>query len=274
MRLGRSRLAASAARAQRDEPGKRGAFAMHKRFNLLAAAGLALAAPLPALAQSVDAVVASKSRSAEDRALDAERMPGEVLEFADVARGEVVADFMAGGGYYTALLADLVGPKGIVYAVNPVSFHDPVEWDTQLKADSNIRTMVSDARAMQLAPGSVDTIFAHLVFHDLYFESGRFNFPRLDVEFMLANWFAAVKPGGTVIIVDHVGQAGDTREIVNAVHRIDPATVVGDMTKAGFRLVEQSDVLRRSNDDLSKSVFDPGLRGKTDRFMMKFQKPA
>ena len=241
---------------------------------LAAAAGLALAVPLPVWAQSVDAVVADQARSAEDRALDAERMPLDVLNFAKVQKGQVVADFMAGGGYYTAMLADLVGSKGTVYAINPLSFHNPEAWEKRLAADGNIRPMVSDARAMQLAPGSVDMIFAHLVFHDLYFESERFKFPRLDVEFMVANWYAAVKPGGTVVIIDHVGPAGDTREIVNAVHRIDPDTVIRDMTKAGFRLVEQSDVLRRSNDDLSKSVFDEGIRGKTDRFMMKFQKPA
>lgn len=243
-------------------------------FSLVTTAALALATPLPVWAQSVDAVVADPSRSAEDRALDAERMPLDVLNFAKVQKGQVVADFMAGGGYYTAMLADLVGPKGTVYAINPLSFHRPEVWDKRLAADGNIRPMVSDARAMQLAPGSVDMIFAHLVFHDLYFESERFKFPRLDVEFMLANWYAAVKPGGTVVIVDHVGLAGETREIVNAVHRIDPDTVIRDMTKAGFKLIEQSDMLRRSNDDLSKSVFDDGIRGKTDRFMMKFQKPA
>jgi predicted methyltransferase len=229
---------------------------------------------LPVFAQSVDAAVANKGRSAEDRALDADRMPLDVLGFAQVERGAVVADFMAGGGYYTAMLADVVGPKGTVYAINPLTFHDPEVWEKRLAADSNIRTLVTDARAMQLAPASVDMIFTHLVYHDLYFESERFKFPRLDVDFMLANWYAALKPGGTVVIVDHVGLAGDTREIVNAVHRIDPETVVRDMTRAGFKLTEQSDVLRRSNDDLSKSVFDESLRGQTDRFIMKFQKPA
>lgn len=247
---------------------------MRLTFHLLAAAGLALAGPLPALAQSVDAAVASKGRSAADRALDADRMPIAVLEFANVQQGQVVADFMAGDGYYTALLADLAGPKGLVYAVNPRSFHRAEVWAERLREGTNIRAQVTDARAMLLAPKSVDVIFAHLVFHDLYFESERYDFPRLDVEFMLANWFAALKPGGTVIIIDHTGLPGDTREIVDKVHRIDPQTVIRDMADAGFRLVEQSDVLHRSNDDLSKSVFDEAVRGKTDRFMMKFQRPV
>ncbi|WP_435418891.1 methyltransferase domain-containing protein [Parerythrobacter aurantius] len=240
---------------------------------LTAALALTLALPVSVSAQTAQAVVAAKDRTEADRVQDEGRHPAEVLAFSGIKRGDVVADFMAGGGYYSALLADLVGPQGMVYAVNPLSFHRADAWDARLRADGNIRTLVTDARAMQLAPGSVDSIFAHLVFHDLYFESERFKFSRLDVDFMLANWFAAVKPGGTVIIVDHVGPPGDTRQIVNDVHRIDPATVIRDMTRAGFRLVGQSDVLRRSNDDLSKSVFDEQLRGKTDRFIMKFQKP-
>lgn len=247
---------------------------MRHGIYLLAAAGLALAAPLSVSAQTAQGVVAAKDRSEADRAQDEGRHPAEVLAFSGIKRGDVVVDFMAGGGYYTALLADLVGPKGAVYAVNPLSFHNPEAWEKRLAADKNVSTLVTDARAMQLAPNSVDSIFAHLVFHDLYFESERFKFPRLDVDFMLANWFAAVKPGGTVIIIDHVGAAGDTREIVSKVHRIDPQTVIRDMTKAGFKLVEESDVLRRSNDDIEKSVFDESVRGKTDRFMMKFQKPA
>lgn len=243
-------------------------------LRMLAGAALVSAIPAASSAQTAQSVVAAKDRTDADKAQDEGRKPAEVLAFADLKRGDVVADFMAGGGYYTALIADLVGPTGLVYAVNPLGFYRADAWEKRIKADPNVRTMVSGARAMQLAPGSVDKIFAHLVFHDLYFESEEYKFPRLDVDFMVANWFAAVKPGGTVTIVDHVGAAGDTRQIVQDVHRIDPQTVIRDMTRAGFVLVGQSDVLRRSDDDLTKSVFDPALRGKTDRFVMKFQKPA
>ena len=247
---------------------------MMKTIHLAVGATLALQMPVTAFGQSAESVVAATDRTGADRAQDEGRHPAEVLAFSGIERGDVVADFMAGGGYYTALLADLVGPTGMVYAINPLSFHRADAWEARLKADSNIRTIVTDARAMQLAPGSVDGIFTHLVFHDLYFESEQYKFPRLDVDFMVANWFAAVKPGGTVTIVDHVGPAGDTRKIVGEIHRIDPQTVIRDMTKAGFKLVDQSDVLRRSNDDVTKSVFDEALRGKTDRFIMKFQKPG
>lgn len=126
---------------------------------------------------------------------------------------------------------------------------------------------------MQFAPNSVDMIFTHLVYHDLYWTSEKFHFPTRDVDALMTNWFAAVKPGGSVIVVDHVGPAGDTRALVEKLHRIDPATVKADLERAGFVLEDQSDALANPDDDHSKIVFDPAIRGKTDRFMMRFRKP-
>jgi len=127
---------------------------------------------------------------------------------------------------------------------------------------------------MQLAPASIDSVFAHLVYHDLYWESDKYKFARVEPAAVAAAWFAALKPGGTVVIVDHAGPAGDTRALVEKLHRIDPATVKADMAAAGFELAGESAVLHRSDDDHSANVFDPKVRGKTDRFMLKFRKPA
>ena len=87
--------------------------------------------------------------------------------------------------------------------------------------------------------------------------------------------YDAVKPGGTVAVIDHVAPpGGDTREVVNRVHRIDPAVVRADFERAGFVLEAQSDMLRNPGDDHSKNVFDTSIRGRTDRFMYRFRKPA
>lgn len=247
---------------------------MIKRILLTGLASAAMVSAAPVWADTADDAVAAETRTDEDRALDESRQPAGVLRFASPAEGDIVADFMSGGGYYAAMLADMVGPRGAVYAVNPVGFHNAEAWEARSAAHRNIRTMPVNPRQMMLAPGSVDMIFTHLVFHDLYWESERFQFPRLDEEAVLANWFAAVKPGGHVVVVDHVGPSGDTREVTANLHRIDPATVVNAMETAGFVLVDQSDMLRRSDDDMTKNVFDESVRGKTDRFMMKFQKPA
>jgi predicted methyltransferase len=127
--------------------------------------------------------------------------------------------------------------------------------------------------SLQLAPGSVDMLFTHLNYHDLYWESEKYKFARVDVPAVLTGWFRAVKPGGYVVIIDHAGPGGDPRAVADKFHRIDPERVKADMASAGFVLVAESDILRRSEDDHSKGVFDPSIRGKTDRFILKFRRP-
>jgi len=240
--------------------------------------GAALLLTVPAAAAAPDKAVATavadKSRLAENRKLDEGRHPADVLAFAQVKRGSTVADLLAGNGYYSEMLADLVGPKGTVIPMNPPRFHKAETWATIAKAYPNMAPMVRPVNTIMLAPKSVDMIFTHLVYHDLYWQSEKFEFPRVDVDAMVANWFGAVRPGGSVIVVDHVGPAGDTRELVEKLHRIDPAKVRADMERAGFVFDGDSDALRIAADDHSKNVFDPAIRGKTDRFMMRFKKPA
>ncbi len=250
---------------------------MHKiRLMMPLVAVALLAAPIHAAApkSTVAAAVADTSRQADNRKLDEGRHPAEVLAFAQVKPGSTVVDFMAGGGYYTEMLSRLVGPKGNVLPMNPAGFHKAEVWDAIQKSHANVTPLIAPVNSMSLAPRSVDLIFTHLVYHDLYWESEKFNFARVDVDAMVANWFRALRPGGTVVIVDHVGPGGDTRALVDKLHRIDPAKVRADMERAGFVLDGEADSLRMKDDDHSKNVFDPAIRGKTDRFMMRFRKPA
>jgi predicted methyltransferase len=236
-------------------------------------AALLVTTPLAAKPSDYAAAVAQPTRDAKDRALDESRRPAEILDFAGVTRGQAVADFMAGNGYYSEMIARAVGPKGTVYVLNPPNFHDAKVWDRLSARHANIRTLAVPIAQMQLAPASIDTMFAHLVYHDLYWQSEQYKFPRNDVPRVLADWFRAVKPGGHVIVIDHVGPAGDPRDVVERLHRIDPAQVKADMANAGFVLVEQGSMLQRSEDGHDKNVFDPAIRGKTDRFVLKFRRP-
>jgi predicted methyltransferase len=244
---------------------------------LLAAAAIALtAAPLTQLAAKPSpaaAAVADPARSDKHRKLDESRMPAEILAFTAVKQGETVIDYISGSGYYAELFAKAVGPRGTVYAVNPDAFHNPKDFELIQAKRPNLRALVAPVAALQLAPKSADTLFTHLNYHDLYWESEKFKFPRIDVPSVLAGWFQAVRPGGQVVIVDHVGPAGDPRVVVDQLHRIDPERVKADMAAAGFVLEAESNVLRRSEDDHTKGVFDPSLRGKTDRFVLKFRRP-
>ena len=246
---------------------------MASKLRFLPLAALLLTPPLAAKPADYAPVVAAKSRSDEARKLDEGRMPAAILDFAGFKRGDVVADYQAGSGYYSELIAGVVGPRGQVIAINQTNFHDAKAWAPLLAAHPNVVPLVAAGDRHQLAPRSVDAVFAHLVYHDLYWESEKYQHPRIDVPSFAANWFAAVKPGGHVVIVDHVGPAGDPRAVVEKLHRIDPERVKADMAAAGFVLEAESAVLRRSDDGLDKNVFDPAIRGKTDRFVLKFKRP-
>jgi len=97
--------------------------------------------------------------------------------------------------------------------------------------------------------------------------------PRTDPAAFLAELFKAMKPGGIVGVVDHVALPGETRATADKLHRIDPETVKADFKAAGFVLEGESDLLRMPSDDHAKLVFDPAVRGKTDRFVFRFRKP-
>ena len=255
---------------------------MNRRFLPLALLGAAvLAAPLlakPAVTAAKPlpyaAWLADPLRSDDMRKLDEGRMPAQVLAFAGVKPGQTVLDFFAGSGYYSLLLARAVGPKGMVFAANPPGENDPKAWVPFAGTVPQLHVMVAEVAQMQYAPRSLDLIFTNLNYHDLYWESEKYHFPRVDVPKALRAWFTELKPGGHVVIIDHAADpGGDPREVADKLHRIDPERVKADMAAAGFVFEGESRVLRRSEDDHSKLVFDPSVRGKTDRFMLKFRRP-
>ena len=127
--------------------------------------------------------------------------------------------------------------------------------------------------ALALDPNAYDFMMLNLNYHDVYWESVKYGVKRMEPEAFVRTVYAAMKPGGVVGVIDHVGNPGDTRETVEKFHRIDPAVVKADFEKAGFKLEAESDLLRNPADDHSKLVFNPEIRGKTDRFLFKFRKP-
>lgn len=218
--------------------------------------------------------IAAPNRLEANRARDDQRQPLPILRFANLSAGDTVVDIMAGDGYFSELAAHIVGPRGQVIAINPTAFHPAESWAHHARHWPNLSPLVTSPAAMVLAPRSVDHIFTHLVYHDLYWESAQYQFPRLDVPAVLANWRAALRPGGTVIVVDHVGPAGDPRAVTERLHRIDPARVRADFEAAGFILDASSDVLLNTTDAVETNVFDPAVRGRTSRFAMRFRVPG
>ena len=234
-----------------------------------ATTSVAFAKPAP-----IVVAVAAKDRPADAVALDASRKPVQILAFMGLKPGMKAFDLLTGTGYYAEIMGRAVGPKGSVVAYSPANYNpEPIKaaFATLTPRVPNVRLVNNPAEAF--VPNSYDFAMIHLNYHDFYFESEKFNIPRTDPDVVLKTLFATMKPGGIVAVIDHVGPAGDTRAIVDKLHRIDPETVKADFKRAGFVLDGATDVLRVPADDHTKNVFDPAIRGKTDRFAFRFRKP-
>jgi len=241
---------------------------------LLASIALCAASAVGAKPADYQPAVDFSGRPADARALDASRHPAEVLDFMGLKKGMHALDVLTGAGYYAEIMAQAVGPQGSVVAYEPQGFADRAKdkLDPLLARESNVKLVTDFPAAM--APNSYDFAMIHLNYHDFYWESEKYQVPRVDPNQVLATLYKSMKPGGIVAVVDHVGPSGDTRAIVDKLHRIDPETVKADFQRAGFVLDGQSDMLRVSADDHTKNVFDPAVRGKTDRFVFRFKKSS
>ena len=209
--------------------------------------------------------VADPARTAEDKNRDVARKPGEMMAFAGVKPGDKVAELFPGGGYFTRVLSPLVGPKGKVYTgVQPAE----LEKATAAAANSNV-TPLPYTGADFKTPEPVDVVFTAQNYHDLHLK--RFN---LDVAAANKALFDTLKPGGTLIVIDHVAATGAPVEVADTLHRIDPAIVKKEVEAAGFVFEAESGAIRNPADDHAKAVFDPAIRGHTDQFVYRFKKPS
>ena len=220
------------------------------------------------------AALADPARPAAERERDAARLPAELLAFAQIAPGEKVGDYIMGGGYLTRILAAAVGPEGSVYAFQPAEFiaFRPQYGEDQKTVDAayaNVEAVAGSAPA-PVWPEPLDTIITVQNFHDLYNKRAPADTGRIAAR----NMFAALKPGGTLVIVDHSAPDGTGSTLSDALHRIDKQTVVDAVTSAGFRLDAESDLYRHADDPRTANVFDAAIRGKTDQFALRFRKPA
>lgn len=251
---------------------------MMKRRLLALAVTLAF---VPSLASAVPADVAAAvsapGRPAAAVQLDASRHPAEILSFMGLQRGDRALDLFTGTGYYAEIMGRAVGPAGSVTAWEPANFYNDQARAAlaELHARTpNVNVLASAANALSLPPSAFDFVMIHLNYHDTYWESSRYGFPRLDPAAFLTTVFQSMKPGGTIAVIDHVANAGgETRAVVEALHRIAPATVRADFERAGFVFVGESPLLRNPQDDHSKNVFDPAIRGQTDRIVYRFRRP-
>jgi len=245
---------------------------------------VATSEPTPAAAAVVEAevsiyeaAVASSTRFEADLASDAGRKPEVVLEFFGIQRGDTVLEMWAGGGYYTELLAQVVGDSGKVVAqVNTAILGFTGEEHEKRHADNrlpNTTVLLAENNELALEADSFDAATIILNYHDLYWSSEEYGWEQIDVPAFLAELYKGIKPGGTLGIVDHQAVSGSPAETGNTLHRIDSAIVIAELEGAGFVLDGESNELTNPEDDHTKGVFDPEIRGRTDRYVMRFRKP-
>ena len=96
----------------------------------------------------------------------------------------------------------------------------------------------------------------------------------VDVAEMNRAVFAALKPGGYYIVIDHAGRAGTTNTEVQSLHRIEGAFLRREVEAAGFVFDGESNAVANPEDDRTINVFDAAIRGRTDQFVYRFRKPG
>jgi predicted methyltransferase len=222
------------------------------------------------------AAVADPARPAADRERDANRKPAETLQFAGLQPGWKVAELLPGGGYFTRIIAKAVGDGGHVYALVPAprpdAPPDAPDFSARIKAlaaepaYANVSVVVEPFAELK-APEPVDLVWTSQNYHDLH------NFPGLNLTVFNQMVFEALKPGGIYLILDHSSVPGAGASVTSTLHRIDPEIVKQEVLAAGFTFVGASNLLHQASDPRTAKVFDPGIRGRTDQFILKFRKP-
>jgi len=251
------------------------------RFRHFALALALTAAPLSisaaAAPTTIAGAVASPSRTADNVKLDESRKPTEVLDYLGLKRGMSAIDLFGGNRYWAEIMAPVVGPKGHVLVWEPTQFTDAESKKAfaAFKAKNrNVAMVNTPFEAISLPKNSADFVMLNLNYHDVYWESAKYGIPRMDPQAFLKAVYAAMKPGAVIGVIDHVASPnGDTRATVEKYHRIDPDVIEADFTKAGFKVVGTRNFLRNPADDHTLMVFDPKIKGQTDRAIFKFRKP-
>src|SRR6202023_1227493 len=236
---------------------------------------LTISAPSVAFAQEAkapdyEAIVAAPDRTDADRQADQRRQPAKMLAFTGVRTGMKVLDMEASAGYSTELLARAVGPSGVVYAQDSAAVIERfVKGRFDIRAQKPaMKNVVHVIRNFDdpIPPdvSGLDLITFFFAYHDV-------TYMPVDRAKMNEKMFAALKPGGFLVIADHAAKAGDGTSVGKTLHRIEEATLRKEIETAGFKLVAEGDFLHHPEDPRNVPVFHPEVP--VDEFVLKFQKP-
>ena len=220
-------------------------------------------------APDYQAIVAAPDRSDADRQTDQRRQPAKMLAFTGVKGGMKVLDMGAGAGYSTELLARAVGPDGKVWAQESAAVMERVKDKFDIRAQNPaMKNVVHLIRNYDdpISPdvSGLDLVTFFFAYHDVTYMAA-------DRAAMNSKMFAALKPGGFLIIADHSARAGDGTSVAKTLHRIEESTLRKEIEAAGFKLAAEADFLRHPEDPRDAPVFHPPVP--VDEFVLKYQKP-
>ena len=214
------------------------------------------------------ALLAAPDRSDNDKQADKRRDPLPLLQFAAPRPGMKVLDMGAGGGYSTELMARAVAPNGMVYGQNPADASDKMKasFDARL-ATPGMKDAAADVRPFDdpAPPGvPLDMITFLFFYHDT-------TYMNVDRVAMNKAMFAALKPGGTLVIADHAALPGQGTSVGKTLHRIEESTERQEIEAAGFKFVAEGNFWKNDADTKDYPSYKKDVP--IDNFVLKFQKP-
>src|SRR3954463_2547911 len=237
----------------------------------LLAAPVCAGAVSPKASPTIAGAVADPARPKDQRSFDPLRKPGETLAFSGVRRGMIVGEFYPGGGYFTRMLSDIVGPTGHVYGIENAGWKGAVKANDEMLAEGRWNNVSIESGPFGTVnfPKPIDLAWVTQNYHDLKIAE----YGKVDTLAFDRQVYAALRPGGTFFILDHQGRPDLTDADIAKMHRINRDVVVKEVTSAGFKLVAEGRFLRRPGDDHSLPIFDKAIQGHTDQYALKFIKP-
>jgi predicted methyltransferase len=202
----------------------------------------------------------------------------ELIRFARVDAGSTVIDVYPGDGDWTRLFSDIVGPQGRVTSFVPAEVahfkNDPLGRMRMLANEpgrENVEAVSADLVAMTEATQPADVVWLHLFYHDLH--TALIQARGATASDFNRAVYDRLKPGGSYVIVDHAAAVGAGARDAPSLHRIEPAAVREEVEAASFVLDAESALLANKDDPHAIKVFDPSIKGETNRFAYRFVKP-
>ena len=236
---------------------------------------LLMMAVLPASAGTVAEALSAPDRLPADLERDTRSRPDVVLGLLEISPGDRVADIFAGSGYYSEIVGRVVSPGGEVLMHNNQAYigfvGDALKERFEDRDVPGVTRHDREVDDLDLGEETLDAAMIIMSYHDLYHEDK--GWPRMDVPAFMAQIVKALKPGGRFLLVDHAATRGSSIDTAQDIHRIDEKFVIKDIEGFGLKFTARSDALSNPDDDHSLHVFDPAVRGKTDRFIVVFEKP-